>query len=147
MAVGENRMSPGVENRGSLTGALCAFRGGNLKALVALNRRFLTCFHASFSLMAPFAPPLFSAPLHPSLPLEKCVLLGEEHSRELGEGQFQDGPLHKVREGNSFLKNLLEKGSDSESRIGQFLIVVRFELCDLSCSWEFLKGTCPKGHP
>ena len=34
-----------------------------------------------------------------------CVVLTEGHSAQLGEGQFQDGPLHKVWAKNSFLKS------------------------------------------
>ena len=55
-------------------------------------------------------PPLFFALV---TPLEKCsVLQSDGHSTELGEGQLQDGPLHRVWEGNSFSKSLWKKVSN-----------------------------------
>ena len=40
-----------------------------------------------------------------SPPQKGFVLQSKGHSTDLGEGHFQDGPLHKVREGNSFPKS------------------------------------------
>ena len=58
-------------------------------------------------LLATPLPPLFSAHFPHFFALEKCsVLQSKGRSAELGEGQFRDGSLHKVREGNSFPKSV-----------------------------------------
>ena len=59
-----------------------------------------------FLLATPLPP--FLAPSHPFLP-SKNALFG----RARWEGQFQDGPLHKVREG-FFLKSARKQGSFSK---------------------------------
>ena len=72
----------------------------------------LTCFHASFFPFCPLCwPPLFLpfsghlfALFFPSKML--CSVERERHSTKLAEGQCQGGPLHKVREGNSFPKSV-----------------------------------------
>ena len=51
----------------------------------------------AISIVRKFCPAYFHAPFLP--PLSKCfVLWSEGHCTDFGEGQFQDGPLHKVRE-------------------------------------------------
>ena len=96
--------------------ALTWGRGGgeDRQAAQSIIQLQLTCFHASVCSFLPF---------------EKCfVLQSKGHSTELGEGQFQDGPLlHKVREGNSFPK-AAGKGSvnpRSERRLSATELIVR----------------------
>ena len=81
------------------------------QTLAQSPKRVQNCrvFTRPFFLFAPFAghpsSSPFSAHFRSSL-LKKCsVLWRKGHSTELGERQFQDGPLRKVREGNSFPKS------------------------------------------
>ena len=85
-------------------------------ALARCRSLSLSCFHASFFLFAPFCGHPSSSPFpstfSPFTPLKKgSVLQSKEHSTELGEGRFQDGPFHKDFGKEIPSRNLREKRS------------------------------------
>ena len=114
------------------------FSGGIYFHTYTLN---LTC-STSFFLFAPFADHSSSPflgtflPCSPFLPLENTLFEEQGSQHRAREGQFRDGPLHKVREGKSFLKSAWKGQTkwDKQSQIRSFFLQISLIFADFRFS-------------